>query len=462
MKIKRNKALIFANFVLGSAVIILILAIFYLSYKSGSLQAALSRKIVLILISGLIFSIIALFLRENIKINIVITLLSIMVSAYSVELGLFYYYNDPLPQTKKVTRSKLDVIEDLRSKGVDAWPVIMPFEFIESNGLLSSQDRLFPLGGISNKTIVFCEEGGPFVVYENDEHGFNNPKGLYENIDIKIALIGDSYVQGACVQAGEDITSRIRNMGIGALNLGNASNGPLIELATFKEYVEPIRPKIVLWVYYEGNDLDGLNNERKSLILMNYLEDNYSQNLLERQKEIDSALIPYVNEKKNDHKVQVTVIRKDTENILRIIKLRNLRDRLELITQTQTPEEITKYESSLFLLSKILDTTNRKVTGWGGKLYFVYIHSFERYVKKRPDSNAYNRNDVLNAVRKLGIPMIDIYEALEKDPDRLSLYPFTDMSSPLCNMPHFNADGYKFIAEVIADRLRKDGLISDM
>ena len=38
-------------------------------------------------------------------------------------------------------------------------------------------------------------------------------------------------------------------------NFGMAGDGPLLMLATLQEYVSPLKPRIVLWFYFEGNDL---------------------------------------------------------------------------------------------------------------------------------------------------------------------------------------------------------------
>lgn len=46
------------------------------------------------------------------------------------------------------------------------------------------------------------------------------------------------------------------------LNLGMGGIGPLHELAILKEYGSVVRPKVVLWVYYEGNDLADLSHEK--------------------------------------------------------------------------------------------------------------------------------------------------------------------------------------------------------
>ena len=84
-----------------------------------------------------------------------------------------------------------------------------------------------------------------------------------------------------------------------------------------------------------------------------------------------------------------------------------------------------------------------------GSLYFVYIPSINSV-----GTNKYNlyKKAVLGTVNELGIPIIDIQrEVLDLHPDPLSLFPFRYGY-------HYNAEGYQFIAEVIKDRLKKDGI----
>jgi hypothetical protein len=399
--------------------------------------------------------------RDNWKINFALAIFSIVLSLYSVELVLFIHNNISQSPTVEIdTRSKIEILEDLREEGVDAWPQVLSWLFIESNGLPSDKSRIFPLGGISQKTIVYCNESGQYKIFESDEHGFNNPRGLYKKGTIKVALVGDSFTLGSCVMSGEDITSRLREIGINALNLGNGGNGPLIELAVLKEYVEPIQPEIVLWLYYEGNDLLDLEREQKAPILMHYLEDNYSQGLLYRQNEIDAALIRYVNsqwvKKRFLHRTipfENTKLKKNKiGKFLKIIKLWHLRSKIKLLSrQMQIPKHKTNFKTQLSLFSEIMATANKRVSNWGGKLYFVYLPTIERYVNNNNTGNFYDREDVVSIVNRLGIPLIDFHKVLDKHPDPLSLVPFVGA--------HYNAEGYKLVSELIADRLRRDGLI---
>ncbi len=89
--------------------------------------------------------------------------------------------------------------------------------------------------------------------------------------------------------------SAIRRRHPGTLNLGIGGNGPLVMLATIREYAQIVKPKVVLWFYFEGNDLADLGNERKNPVLSQYLTNNeFSQGLFNRQAEIDRALVAYL------------------------------------------------------------------------------------------------------------------------------------------------------------------------
>ena len=86
--------------------------------------------------------------------------------------------------------------------------------------------------------------------------------------------------------------------------MGRSGNGPLMELAELREYAELVKPKKVLWLYFEGNDLKGdLQGEKLNPILMQYMEDGFSQNLINRQKEVDSRLREYVDSRLREYLV---------------------------------------------------------------------------------------------------------------------------------------------------------------
>ena len=108
----------------------------------------------------------------------------------------------------------------------------------------NDEDKIYPLSGISNKLTIFCNETGYWSVYQSDRYGFNNPDEEWDNKEIEYLLIGDSLVDGACVNRPHDIASVLRTLSNkSVLNLGYGGNGPLLEYATLREYFKHIEAK---------------------------------------------------------------------------------------------------------------------------------------------------------------------------------------------------------------------------
>ena len=176
-------------------------------------------------------------------------------------------------------RTKLQVIDGLIETGVDAVPAVRPAD------VLTMDEELLPLGGVSNKTTVATNENGYYMVYPSDRYGFNNPDSEWDAEQVEWLLTGDSFTEGEAVNPGEDVAGQIRLITKQpTINVGRGGNGPLIELAELREYAELVKPKKVLWLYFEGNDLKELQREKFNPLLMQYMEDGFSQNLINRQK----------------------------------------------------------------------------------------------------------------------------------------------------------------------------------
>ena len=99
------------------------------------------------------------------------------------------------------------------------------------------------------------------------------------------------------------------------------------------------------------------------------------------------------------------------------------------------------------------------VSEWGGEMYFVCLPSY--YAQTSPvQGNHYslseerNREIVMQTATELDIPIIDIHnEVFKTHPDPLSLFPF--------RIPgHYNAEGYRLVAEAIVKQLDAGHYIS--
>lgn len=109
-----------------------------------------------------------------------------------------------------------------------------------------------------NLAAQFCSPVEPYYYdVRYDRNGFHNAAEIYR---ADIAVVGDSYIEG--VQTSDDtlnISSLLqRYMNASVVNLGRSGYGPQQELAVLKRYAVPVNPKVIVWAFFEGNDLAGL------------------------------------------------------------------------------------------------------------------------------------------------------------------------------------------------------------
>ena len=90
--------------------------------------------------------------------------------------------------------------------------------------------------------------------FSTDGRGFRNPTDLNH---ADVALVGDSYVEGAYVSDEETAAVRLHEVtGQAVVNLGVSGYGTLQELKILEKYAVPLGPHLVAWFFFEGNDFD--------------------------------------------------------------------------------------------------------------------------------------------------------------------------------------------------------------
>jgi hypothetical protein len=453
MNITANKSHLFAKWMSYIFLLISLILLIYTYYRAEIYYAGASTmyfKYYVISLFGIIFWISVLLMPSGVRANIVTLVTSIVICLYFIEIGLTYFQiqePDARERSREASklgieydkRTKFEVIEDLIESGEDAVPSMGP------KHSLSSAEKILPLGGISNKTTVATNENGYFMIYRSDRYGFNNPDSEWDVLPIEWLLTGDSFTEGLAVRPGEDIAGQIRALSNeSVINLGRSGNGPLMELAELKEYAEVIKPKKVIWLYYEENDLrDDINRDKKNPFLMQYLNDEFSQNLINKQIEIDQLLVDHLIEFKEQASLGKT-------RWIRLYKLRELigfdkdKNRAnEVITELKVD-----IEDPIF--SNILSSAKKRVESWDGQLYFVYLPEYDRYAIKDIASESYrSKAEVLKIVKTLQIPIIDIDKnvfSVLSDP--LALFPFGKKG-------HYNANGYSEVAKEIVRSVKK-------
>ena len=372
-----------------------------------------------------------------------IILTSSFFSLYSYEV--FLTFKDLKSQNKKE-----DMFEDNTNKKFDTRDILEVFldlkkeeknvTFFNRPPINYNQDvktNFVPLSGKSNSKTIHCNENGYFSIYGSDRYGFNNPDQEWQNDEIEYLLLGDSFTHGACVNRPNDISSNLRKLSKkSVINLGIQGNGPLSEFASLKEYFKK-NTKNIIWMFFEGNDIVDLSLEMNNQILNEYLSnENFKQNLKQKQIEIDNLTIKYVPERRESIIV---------DNIfLSTIKLTKFRYKIKVLKRIQRDKKFDQKQDINQVykkFSQILQNTKKFSNDNNSKLHFVYIPYLHKY-EGNLNTNTYQ--NVKKIVTELNIPFIDLnIELFNKKKDPLTLHPFKDVSS------HFTPDGYKEVAEII-------------
>ncbi len=433
------------TFILVALFFLLLLAHLFLVYNFNS-SPAVPKYYYLMAILGVVLPIAALKLSARVKIKIALLIVSSVFAIYFSEFALFLLTPDSnLVAAKRAgitfdPRTKLEVVEDLRARDIDAYPsVSVPIDL--------HVGMPYPLGGVSEKTTVQCNESGTYVVYESDEHGFNNPIGSWTR-QPQIVIIGDSFAHGFCVRSPQDLAGQLRASGLDVLNLGNFGNGPLTEFAVLREYARPVKPPVILWMYFEGNDLEDLEAEQASQLLMRYyLEDDFSQDLMKRQGEADRFLKQYVEDRIRAERLSLGKVPGFKGFYNRLAASEIGRGMTLARTRTSIANLFHRDRPNLSLFEGILKKSRNLTSSWGGQFYFVYLPDYGRYAAKVDQDTYRHRGEVLSIVKTLDIPVIDIHSAFAAHPDPLSLFPFRKNN-------HYGPAGYRLAAQAIESFLR--------
>ena len=221
------------------------------------------------------------------------------------------------------------------------------------------------------------------------------------------------------------------------------------EYALLREYLSELKTKRVVLIYFE-NDLGNLLDEYRQKFLLKYLnDDDYKQNLILKNEEKDKFVRSVVKKHlENLDKYQESFFE---NRLIKLIKLQNVR---KIFVNTQ-PKVTNEYVDLLKKTKSLIEENN-------SKMYFVYLPSHKKYQKSFLRRNIWTKlrgpienhsfnsyEDIINLVKSLDIPLIDLHEEL-----------FKSMEDPMSVVPlrgngHFNEQGYYLVAKAIFDRINK-------
>ncbi len=85
-----------------------------------------------------------------------------------------------------------------------------------------------------------------------DANGFRNSGNLQQ---ADIAVIGDSFIEAMLTREEATLPAQLGAiLGRSVVNLGQLWYGPQQEAEVFRRFALPLRPKVIVWVVFEGND----------------------------------------------------------------------------------------------------------------------------------------------------------------------------------------------------------------
>jgi hypothetical protein len=333
-------------------------------------------------------------------------------------------------------RSIRELFLDHAANGTRVYPRIYQ---LSSRTATVEGESVFPTSNVSAQRIVECFDGGRYKIYLADEYGFDNPPGLHV-APVDAVLVGDSFTAGECVDSDRSIAARMRAANARVVSLGIGGAGPLWELANLIEFGLPLEPRVVFWVYYEGNDFADLMYEAGFPELTGYL-DSERRRLRERKAAVDAEV-----ERVQRHDVENLVAlgsRNDAgrmvrEGLVRTLVLSRLRLRLGLHRDPSREDE-----ERVALLGRVVERARDLVERQGGRFVFVYLPDWSRFGGGPED---FERDRVLAMLERASIPTLDLLPALQRSADPLALYPHRQMG-------HFNEAGYAFVADRLLETL---------
>jgi hypothetical protein len=387
----------------------------------------------------------ALRLPAGRRASLALALASAAVVAYGAELA--FGSGTEVVEGRLVER--LRAADGMGRPGAPVYPAIEPVRFVWARptdapaSLAVDGVPTLPLAGRARSRLVTCEEEDArhgWRAYDTDAHGFLNPPGLWARAPVALAAVGDSFTAGSCVPPESSMVAVLRGRIPDAVNLGVPGDGPLMMLATVREYLPELRPREVLWCHFAGNDFLDLRRERDHALLRRYLEDGFRQGLRQRQDAIDHALDDYLERHLRPALERRAAVRRRAADVL---ALRGLRSRLGLVFADPYGPQPTDEEYALF--GAALARARVTVKAWGGTLRFVYLPagSPRWHVARAAEAavTAEVRARTLSLVRAQGIPVIDVEDAFAARPDAPALF-----ACPHC---HYTVAGYRVAAEAI-------------
>ena len=158
---------------------------------------------------------------------------------------------------------------------------------------------IIPLGTLPHKNITLCSEGYGLVKIKTDRFGFRNENKVWSSKNINTVIIGDSFVEGQCLQEKYTFVSLLKkNTSDSIIRLSQGGYSAAHYAFLSKIFLPVIKPKNVIMVFYENdNDIIDLDEFHYKFFLEKNIEDYIS---FKNSEPHPSKKINYFNNKIQD------------------------------------------------------------------------------------------------------------------------------------------------------------------
>lgn len=397
-----------------------------------------------------------LFFSEKLRENSLISFFTIILLLYFVEAFLASGLANKIYNME----GGFQTFKKEKKKNPELVRTISPYHHIAGRGINIEKHDILPLGGISNRQTMYCNENGYYTFFKSDKHGFrglDNNKNWNQKLDY--LLTGDSQAFGACLHDEDTFVYQIsENTKKKIINISYSANGPLMNFASVLEYFNYAKekkigyPNKVLMVYSEVNDLWDLQEELEVPILQKYLNEKKVQDIFNKQKKVDKLLLSFFNDAYEREKSKLNE-KKSIEIIKNFLKLQKTRIFFVVRKASVKNRILQARKKKGFVTQKMLDDFDFTMSKFSSfliendvKLIVIYMPTWLRYADPLT-KNFYEKKSVLSILEKNQIDVVDLDKQLiETSKDPFSFFPFG-------NEGHFNEIGSIKASKVISDHI---------
>lgn len=371
---------------------------------------------------------------------LVLSVMAALVAILAVEGYLSYFTTQAHSYNAVARLNARDAVLDIRGRGDRAYVSLLHDDITRADAsgerrsvLREGGAPVLPMGGVALATTVLCNESGAWVSYRSDQFGFRNPTKVW-NGAIEIAAVGDSFTQGNCVPDGRHFVDLLRRDESRLLNLGQRGDGPLAGLATIREFATPKTPTLVVWFYFEGNDMPGdFTRELRTPLLRKYLDPAFGQRLMARSDQVSAAFAAYIdarlaqpNRSLRSKAASRSLWRRDVAGVVSLYRLRRA------FGFADYPDN-----GIVGSYAQVIQGAKETIAGWNGQLALVYLPARRRFVSSgsRRILDRY-RAAVHKTAMTHDIPILDLTEFFAAHNDPVALF-----------NEHYNEAGHQLVAD---------------